>query len=255
MFTFWNSYVLKHLRLERACACAQCTHQFLTYTLSARISSLCACSACFEGTFSNIEFLCLCWAYAKETDAYAQGTHQFLTCMFSECISYWPVCSGYASFPDAYTQHFLKGMRSVHTLVANTYALCTHQFLTRMLSVRISSWRACSVQASAPDAHAQCMHQFLTRMLRVYKINIWKIGKLMRMLSMCVRNWYTCSGCASVPDAHAQGAHQFLTRTLRVRISSWHARPGCASVPDPYAQRAHKGWSMHVRNSMFSIIY
>ena len=75
--------------------------------------------------------------------------------MFSECISSWPVCSGYASFPDAYAQHFLKGIRSVHTLVANTYAQCTHQFLTRMLSVRISSWRACSVHASVPYAHAE----------------------------------------------------------------------------------------------------
>ena len=48
------------------------------------------------------------------------------------------VCSGYASFPDAYAQHFLTGIRSVHTLVART-----------------SSWRACSVHASVPYAHAE----------------------------------------------------------------------------------------------------
>ncbi len=121
--------------------------------------------------------------------------------MLSERISSWPVCSGYASVSDAYAQHFLKGMRSVHALVPDAYAQCTHQFLTRMLSVRISSWRACSVHASIPYAHAE-----------VYKMNIWKIRKLVRMLSMRVRSWCVCSGCASIPDAHAQGAHQFLTR-------------------------------------------
>ncbi len=143
---------------------------------------------------------------------------QELMHMLSIRISSWPVCSGYASVPGAYAQHFLKGMRSVHALVPDVYAQCTHQFLTSMLSMRISSWRACSVHASVPDAYAQCTPQFLTRMLRVYKMNIWKIGKLMRMLSMRVRNWCICSGCASVPDGHAQGAHQFLTRMLSVRI-------------------------------------
>jgi hypothetical protein len=39
-------------------------HQFLTHKLSARISSLRAYSACVEGTFSNLEFSCLCLAYA-----------------------------------------------------------------------------------------------------------------------------------------------------------------------------------------------
>ncbi len=143
--------------------------------------------------------------------------------MLSIRISSWPVCSGYASVPGAYAQHFLKGMRSVHALVPDAYAQCTHQFLTRMLSVRISSWLACSACASVPDAHAQCTHQFITRMLRVYKMNIWKIWILMRMLSMRVRNWCICSGCASVPD--------------------------------PYAQHAQKGRSMRVRNSIFLIIF
>jgi hypothetical protein len=143
--------------------------------------------------------------------------------MLSIRISSWPVCSGYTSVPGEYAQHFFIGMRSVHTLVPYAYAQCTHQFLTRMLSLLISSWRACSVHTSVPDVHAQCMHQFLMRMLRVYKMNIWKIGKLMHMLSMRIRNWCVCSGCASVPD--------------------------------PYAQHALKGQSMRVRNSIFLIIF
>ncbi len=154
--------------------------------------------------------------------AYAEHKRKKLVRMLSIRISSWPVCSRYASVPGAYAQHFLKGMRSVHALVPDAYAQCMHQFLTCMLNIGISSWRACSVRAWVPDAHAQCMHQFLTRMPRVYKMNIWKIGKLMCMPSMRVRNWCICSGCASVPDAHAQGEHQ---------------------VPDPYAQRAHKEYS------------
>ncbi len=102
-----------------------------------------------------------------------------------------------------------------------------------MLSARTTSWLVCSAYASVPDAHAQCTLNSFTRMQRVYKMNIWKIQKLMRMLSMRVWNWCVCSGCAS----------------------SWRARSGCASVPDKYAQPAHKGRSMRVRNSIFLIIF
>ncbi len=131
----------------------------------------------------------------------------------------------YASVPDEYAQHVLKGLCSVHALVPQ----CTNQFLTRLLRARISSWLVCSAHATVPDAYAQpshqcqCTHQFLTLMLRVYKMNIWKIGKLMRMLSMHVRNWCVWSGWASVPVS--------------------------------FAQCAHKGWSMRVRSLIFSIIF
>jgi hypothetical protein len=54
-------------------------------------------------------------------------------------------CSGYASVPDAYAPLVLKGLGSVHVLVPDAYAQCTHQFLTRMLST----------------------HQLLTRMLSI----------------------------------------------------------------------------------------
>ncbi len=167
---------------------------------------------------------CVCSGYASVPDPYAQGAHQFLTRMFSERISSWMVCSGCASVPDVYGQHFLKGMHYVHAFVPDAYAQCTHQFLTRMLSERISSWRACSVHASS--------------ILYAYAEGI--------------QNEYLKN---EKTDAHAEHAHKELMCMLRVRISSLRARSGCASVPDLYAQRAHKGWSMRVRNSIFSIIF
>jgi hypothetical protein len=45
-------------------------------------------------------------------------------------------------------------------------------------------------------------------------------------------------------DVHAEHARKELMRM----VSSAYA-----SVPDPHAQRAHKGWSMCVRNSIFSV--
>ncbi len=80
-------------------------------------------------------------AHAKHTK-HAKRTRKELMRMLSMHISSWCVCSGYASVPDAYAQHVLKGLRSVHVLVPDVYAQCTHQFLTCMLSARISSWRA-----------------------------------------------------------------------------------------------------------------
>ncbi len=104
------------------------------------------------------------------------------------------------------------------TVVPDAYAQCTHQFLTHMRSIRISSWRICSAHASVPDVYAQRMHQFLTRMLRVYKMNIWEMEKLMCMLSMLVRKWCLWSGYILVPDMHAQCKHHFLSRMLIERI-------------------------------------
>jgi hypothetical protein len=68
------------------------------------------------------------------SDAHAELTHQFLARRLSARINSFGVCSVYASVPDAYAQHVLKVpfqisyVRSVHD-----------QFLTRMLSARISS--------------------------------------------------------------------------------------------------------------------
>ncbi len=125
---------------------AKHTHKELMRMLSMCISSWRVCSAWFVGTsfkfgiFMLMLSICLrnwcaCWAYASGTDAHAEHTRQELMCMLSIRISSWPVCSGYASVPGAYAQHFLKGMRSVHALVPDAYAQCTHQFLTHMLSL------------------------------------------------------------------------------------------------------------------------
>ncbi len=124
-------------------------HQFQTRTLSACISS---------------------WR--------ARSVHPFLTCMlsmlwrdllksgiFTLMLS---VCSGYASIPD-------------------TYAQGTHQFLTRMLRVRISSWRVCSVNPVPVPDPAQRTHQFLARMLSVH-----------------IRSWHASPVQVSVPYVHAE---------------------------------------------------
>ncbi len=81
------------------------------------------------------------------SDSHAEHTRKELMRMLSMRISSWCVCSGYASVPDVYAQHVLKGLHSVHVLVPDVYAQCMHQFLTQMLSARISSWRARSAYA------------------------------------------------------------------------------------------------------------
>ncbi len=83
----------------------------------------------------------------------------------------------------------------------------------RMLSVRISSLRACSVHASLPDTYAQ--HGLKA---------LFKFGIFLLMLSLRVKNWCIHSACASVPDAYSQLMHQFL---LRVRISLWCVYSAC----------------------------
>ncbi len=141
------------VRINSWCVCS--VHASVpACTLSARISSLRTCSACLKGPFQfgifgfmlsiRVRNWWICSGYASVPGPYAQGTHQFLTCMLRVRISSWPVCSGYASVHDAYAQHVLRGLRSVHALVPDVYAQCTNQFLTRMLSVCISSYRACS---------------------------------------------------------------------------------------------------------------
>ncbi len=119
-FNFWGSqasfifWCKLSIRVRSWCVCsacaiasvpyahAQCKHLFQTRMLSIDWRP-----------FSNLEFLRLCWAYAKGTDAYTLHAHQFLMRMLSRRISSWPVCSGYASVPDAYAQHVLKGLRSL----------------------------------------------------------------------------------------------------------------------------------------------
>jgi hypothetical protein len=117
------------------------------------------------------------------SDAHAEHAHQVLTRMLSARISSWPVCSGYASVPDAYAKHVLKGLRSVHTLVPDAYAQCTHQFLTRMLSARISSWHACSACAWVPDPYSQPVHKSRSMRVSSSKFSIiFKVPKTKKIL-------------------------------------------------------------------------
>jgi hypothetical protein len=154
-----------HVRLVHASvpeSYAQWTHQFLTLTLIACISSLRACLACFEGTFSN-----------------------FIRA-FKAHISSWHVCSVPLPVPDAYSHPRISSLRvrSVYASVPKAHAQCTPQFLSRMLwvckmniwkigklmhilSTCVRNWCVWSGWASVPAAHAQCTHQFLTRMLSV----------------------------------------------------------------------------------------
>ncbi len=114
--------------------------------------------------------------------------HQFLTRRLSARISSWPVCSGYASVPYAYSQHVLKGLRSVHALVPDAYAQCTHQFLTRMLSARISSWRACSACAWVPDPYAQRAHKGRSMRVKSSIFLVFKVPKTAKILKN--RYWH-----------------------------------------------------------------
>jgi hypothetical protein len=232
---------MHRVRIRSWCVCSA---YFEWAVLCARISSWCVCSvhSPVPNSYAHV---------ASVPYAYAQYLHQFLTCMLSifwrdlckfgiftlmlsirernwcVCseyalfltrvlrvyISSWPICTGYASVPDAYAQHILKGLCSVHAFVPDAYAQCTHQFLTHMLTY-----------ASVPDAHAQCTHQFLMRMLSTYISSLHACSACfegtfanLEFLHLC---WAYPKEDASVPNPCAQGTHQFLTPMHRVRISS-----------------------------------
>ncbi len=139
-------------------AYSQCTHQFLTPMLSARISSLRAWSAFFKGPFQLWKFY-----------AYTEHTRKKLMCMLRIRISSWRVCTANASVPDpehyAPGRHqFLMHMLSMFlrdALVPDVYAQCTHQFLTWYAQADL----VCSGNALVPNVYAQCTHQFLISML------------------------------------------------------------------------------------------
>jgi hypothetical protein len=149
--------------------------------------------------------------------------------MISECISSFCKRSRYASVPDSYAQHVLKGpfqisyMRSDHTWVHDTYAQSTHQFLTCMLSAYISSWGIYSVHTSVPYTYAEGIQN-----------DHLKNGKT---------------------DAHAEHACKELMGMLMVLIGFWHVCSACTSVPDVYSQCVHKSRSMLVRQSIFLVIF
>ncbi len=104
---------------------AQCTRQSLMRTLSARISYLRVCSACFEATFYSFEFLC-----------------KKLMRILRVCISSWHVCSGcfegtFSNVKCAFSARIsFRRICSVHALVPDAYAQPRHQFVIRKLSFR-----------------------------------------------------------------------------------------------------------------------
>ncbi len=155
---------------------AEHAHLFLTCTVSAHISSWRAPSV-------------------HSSVPYAHAQHVLkgpLKLMLSIRVRNWYVCSGYASVPDAYAQRMHKFLTCMLRVCISPWCICSACFEGTVLSARISSWCVCSVHASV-----------LTRMLMVYKMNIWKMAKLMCMLSMRVRNCCVWPGCASVPDLYA----------------------------------------------------
>ncbi len=101
----------------------------------------------FWGSYAAFSFWRACWAYASRTDAYARHAHQFLMRMLRARISSWCVCS--ACFKGTALCACISTwcVCSMHAPVPDSYAQCTHQFLTRTLSVRVSSWCVCSAYA------------------------------------------------------------------------------------------------------------
>ncbi len=120
------------------------THRLLTHMLWVRISSWRILLGCVSvpGVFAlyvlkgPFQISYVGSVQASVPDAYAQCTHQFLTCVLSTLISSWPVCSVrvFSSWPVC----------SAYASNPDTYDQCTHQFLTHMLStcikVRAYAW-------------------------------------------------------------------------------------------------------------------
>ncbi len=133
--------------------------------------------------------------------------------MLSSRISSIHVHSVHASAPYAHVQHVLKWSLQIWNFYAYAVHVCkklmhklsvcilmctqqTHQFLTRILRVRISSWFACLA----------CFER--------------------TALSARVKSWHVCSMHAPVLDQCAQCTHQFLTRMFSARISNLNTRWG-----------------------------
>jgi hypothetical protein len=213
-------------------------------------------------------------------------------------ISSWCVHSVHTSVLEVYTQwmhQFLLGMLSMYwrdlfkfeiftpmlsKCVRNWCISGTHQFLTYMISERISS--LCkrsgyasvpdsyaqhvfkgpfqisymrSVRAWVPDTYAQSTHLFLTCMLSAY-INSWGIYSVHTSVPYAyaedIQNDHLKNGKT---DAHAEHACKELMGMIIVLIGSWHVCSAGASVLDMYSQRVHKSGSMLVRKSIFLVIF
>jgi hypothetical protein len=85
---------------------------------------MCCLSLIFSGLQHVLEGPFQIWnfyAYAEHGhDLYAQDTHQFMMRMLSESEGMFLTRMLRAAVPDAYAQHVLKGLWSVHALVPAT---------------------------------------------------------------------------------------------------------------------------------------
>ena len=148
--------------------------------------------------------LCVCWAYASGTYAYAERARQELMRALSIRVRNWCVHWAYASVTNTCTECSPFKTCWAYASGTDAYPEHTHEELMRMLSIRISSLRVCSAW-------------FVGTSITYGR---YKNGKLMRMLSIRISSWRVCSACAPVPCAYAQLAHQFLMRMLSIRIKA-----------------------------------
>jgi len=108
----------------------------------------------------------------------------------------------------------------------------------RTLSIRVRNWCAPWACASGTDAHPEHTHQFLTRMLSMrISFRIFQMF-ILYTLSMRVRNWCVHWACASGTDAHAEHARQELMRMLSIRVRNWCVHWAYASGTNKCTERS-----------------
>jgi hypothetical protein len=94
----------------------------------------------------------------------------------------------------------------VHSMFEGTFTQCTHKYLMRMLSARISSWCVCSVHGARISSWCRwCVGSVHASVPYAYAEHVWRD---------------LCSVDTQVPDASAQCTHEFLMRMPSARISS-----------------------------------
>ncbi len=107
----------------------------------------------------------------------------------------------------------------------------------RLLSVRVRNWCAPWACASGTDAHLEHAHQFLTRMLSMrISFPIFQMF-ILYTLSMRVSNWCVDWACASGTDACTEHARQELMRTLSIRARNWCVHWAYASGTNACTER------------------
>ncbi len=125
--------------------------------------------------FSNVHFVtlsmrvrnwCVHWACASGTDACTEYARQELMRKLSIRVRNWCMYWAYASGTNVCTERIPLSIRTRNWCIpwaygsgTDAYAQHAHQFLLRMLSMRISSWRVCSACALVSYLYAQQKHK------------------------------------------------------------------------------------------------